>query len=111
MSPRGAGIRRALFLPVAALWPYHLRAMLLARNDWFLNARMVAGLIRFAIILGVLAFSAISSWLIGRKMRREIKQDLGRRATPEDLSDIDTWMEVREAEDQALAEKPPHEKK
>jgi len=63
------------------------------------------------IELIILAFTAITSAVIGYRMRREIKRALGRRATEEDLADLDTWMEVRDVEDNAAAEKPPYEKK
>ena len=43
----------------------------------------------------------------GLRMRREIKKLLGRKATDEDLSDVETWMEVRGAEEKAAAKKPP----
>jgi len=58
-------------------------------------------------MLGFLIFTAITSAIIGYHMRREIKKSLGRKATDEDLSDVETWMEVRDAEEKAAARKPP----
>ena len=58
-------------------------------------------------MLGVLIFTAITSAIIGYRMRREIKKTLGRKATEEDLADVDTWIEVRDAEEKAAAKKPP----
>jgi len=63
--------------------------------------------IQFLAMLGVLIFTAITSAIIGYHMRREIRKSLGRKATDEDLSDVETWMEVRDAEEKAAARKPP----
>ena len=59
-------------------------------------------------MLGLAIFTAITSAIIGYHMRREIKKALGRKATDEDLADIETWMEVRDAEQKSAAKKPPH---
>ena len=59
------------------------------------------------LLLIVLIFTAITSAIMGYHMRREIKKSLGRKATDEDLSDVETWMEVRDAEEKAAARKPP----
>ena len=63
---------------------------------------------QIAAMLGFLIFTAITSAIIGYHMRREIRKSLGRKATDEDLSDVETWMEVRDAEGKAAAKKPPH---
>ena len=50
------------------------------------------------IVVLILIFTSISSWIIGIQMRRKIRRDLGRKATEEDLTSIDTWMKVEEVE-------------
>jgi len=49
-------------------------------------------------LLGVILFTTITSWIIGIRMRRKIKSDLGRKVHDGDLSSIDTWMKVDEIE-------------
>jgi hypothetical protein len=46
----------------------------------------------------VIIVSAISTWIIGLKMRRRIKRDLGRKATETDLTSLDIWMQVDDKE-------------
>lgn len=60
------------------------------------------------IALCVLIFSAVTSFIIGVRMRREIRRTLGRKARSEDLTDLDTWIEVKEAETKAPGKKPPN---
>jgi carbamate kinase len=55
---------------------------------------------RYEVALAVIAVTAISSCVIGFRMRREIKKTLGRKATDTDLTSIATWMEVRQEEDE-----------
>jgi hypothetical protein len=43
-------------------------------------------------------FNSAVGWVTGVKMRRKISADLGRKATDNDLTSLDTWMEVEEAE-------------
>lgn len=43
-------------------------------------------------------YDSAVSWVTGVKMRRKISTDLGRKATDDDLTSLDTWMEVDEAE-------------
>jgi hypothetical protein len=40
------------------------------------------------------------AWIVGIRMRLKIKKDLGRKATDADLTSIDTWIKVDEAEQQ-----------
>ena len=42
----------------------------------------------------------IWAWIAGIQMRLKIEKDLGRKATGTDLTSIDTWMKVDEAEQQ-----------
>ena len=55
------------------------------------------------IIAGV---TSISAWIIGVRMKRKIRKDLGREATDADLSSIETWMQVEEAEQKKESTKP-----
>ncbi|MDR3721331.1 MAG: hypothetical protein P4L00_07000 [Candidatus Acidoferrales bacterium] len=59
-----------------------------------------------AVVFAVLIFTAVTSFIIGVRMRREIKKTLGRKATDEDLADIDTWIEVKEAEEKFGGKNP-----
>lgn len=54
-----------------------------------------------------LAWALASSFVIGIRMRRKIRKDLGRKATALDLADIDTWMKVDEVESEKSAKEPP----
>ena len=40
------------------------------------------------------------AWIAGIQMRLKIRRDLGRKATEADLTSIDTWIKVDEAEQQ-----------
>jgi len=85
----------ALSLPLAAI--------LLRWVPFFGQVRSI----QFLAMLGVLIFTAITSAIIGYHMRREIRKSLGRKATDEDLSDVETWMEVRDAEEKAGGKNTP----
>lgn len=49
----------------------------------------------------VIAATAISSWVIGVRMRHKIKRFLGRKASDADLASIDTWIKVVKEEEKA----------
>jgi hypothetical protein len=51
----------------------------------------------YALVL--LAIAAVSTWIMGIRMRRRIKKDLGRPAKETDLTSIETWMKVDEVEE------------
>lgn len=51
-------------------------------------------------------YVSASAWIIGLRMRRKIRKDLGRKATEADLTSIDTWMEVEQAEERNKENKP-----
>src|SRR5258708_11117949 len=51
----------------------------------------------FFLIISLITI--ISSWIIGTRMRRRIKKDLGRKANEKDLTSIETWMKVDEVEE------------
>jgi membrane associated rhomboid family serine protease len=54
----------------------------------------------------VIIYASVSAWIIGLRMRRKIRKDLGRKATEADLTSIDTWMEVEQAEERNKENKP-----
>lgn len=51
-------------------------------------------------------YVSASAWIIGLRMRRRIRKDLGRKATQADLASIDTWMEVAQAEERNKENQP-----
>ena len=55
--------------------------------------------LKAAAELVVILLTVISSWIVGARMRRRIRKDLGRRAQDSDLSSIETWMKVDAVED------------
>ena len=55
--------------------------------------------IYYMYLFGLALFTMIASWIIGIRMRRRIKRDLGREAKEADLGSIDTWMKVDEVEE------------
>jgi hypothetical protein len=54
----------------------------------------------------VIIYTSVSGWIIGMRMRRKIRKDLGREATDADLTSIDTWMNVEEVEERNQKNKP-----
>ena len=50
--------------------------------------------------------NAVWAWITGIRMRLKIEKDLGRKATDADLSSIDTWMKVEDAESQDKRNRP-----
>ena len=61
---------------------------------------------RLLIALIIAGATAISTWIIGIKMKRRIKKDLGRKATESDLTSIDTWMKVEQEEEKNYRDWP-----
>jgi len=59
---------------------------------------LLAALDRRDVEVLVIFGTSLSAWITGIQMRRKIKKELGRNATDADLSSIDTWMRVEEAE-------------
>ena len=55
--------------------------------------------LKLTVFLIISLITIVSSWIIGIRMRRRIKKDLGRRANERDLASIETWMKVDEIED------------
>jgi hypothetical protein len=62
------------------------------------KVRLYFGALRLIAIAVVVIVSAVSTWIVGVKMRRRIKRDLGRKASDLDLTSLDTWMEVDDEE-------------
>ena len=62
------------------------------------KVRLYLGVLRLIAIALIVIVSAVSTWIVGVKMRRRIRRDLGRKATETDLTSLDTWMEVDEEE-------------
>ena len=62
--------------------------------------------IDLVIALVIAAVTAISTWIIGIRMKRKIRKDLGRKATDADLSSIEAWMKVEEVEEKKERTKP-----
>lgn len=58
-----------------------------------------------AAIAFIISVSA-STWIIGLRMRRKVRRDLGRKATEADLTSIDTWIKVDKAEERNKERKP-----
>jgi hypothetical protein len=50
------------------------------------------------VFLIISLITIVSSWIIGIRMRRRIKKDLGRKANERDLTSVETWMKVDEVE-------------
>lgn len=61
---------------------------------------------RYDLAALLIIYSSVSAWIIGVRMRRKIKRDLGREATDADLTSINTWMKVEEAEERNRKNKP-----
>src|ERR1700722_16277588 len=53
---------------------------------------------QIVLALVLLLVPLLSGWMIAIRMRRQLRRDLGRRATDADLTSIDTWMKVDEVE-------------
>jgi len=50
------------------------------------------------VYVAIAAGAAISAWIVGVRMRRRIHRALGRKATDMELTSINTWFEVEDAE-------------
>ena len=58
------------------------------------------GSIKALVALVVIAVTAITSWILGMRMRRRIKRTLGITPTNEmELTSLKTWMNVEDAEE------------
>lgn len=50
------------------------------------------------VYLAICVATAISTWIIGVRMRRRIRRALGRKASDIELTSINTWFDVEDAE-------------
>lgn len=58
------------------------------------------GSIKALVSLVIIAVTAITSWILGVRMRRRIKRTLGITPTNEmELTSLKTWIDVRDAEE------------
>jgi hypothetical protein len=63
-------------------------------------------LLFYGIVLIILIPSGIAAWITAYRMRRKIKNTLGRKASKGDLTSMSAWMSVDEAEQASGANKP-----
>ncbi len=60
----------------------------------FVRGKAIVGLV-------VVAFTVISAWILGIRMRRRIRRALGINVESEsELTSLNTWMKVEDAEEQ-----------
>jgi len=78
-----------------ALIPQDMMAFPRGNTLWIWNVDPVTDTIMFLVILII----GISSWVVGKRMRRRIKNDLGKTADEGDLTSLETWMKVDEVEE------------
>jgi len=99
---------RALFRGSMAAWCVSILVLIAVSRGviGFQAARLLVKGGVFVWCLGIVLVTAISSAIIGMRMRREIKRDLGRDATDADLTSIETWIEVEDAERSNQLKKP-----
>ncbi len=50
------------------------------------------------IFLSILVVTSVSAWILTFRMRRRVKKALGGNATKANLTSLNTWMAVDEAE-------------
>ena len=89
------GVYVAAILAIFAIWKFHIRLSAVLGLSWWLY------------VPGGFAATVIGSWVIGIRMRRRIREDLGQEPTALDLADIDTWMKVDSVETEKAAKDPP----
>jgi hypothetical protein len=56
------------------------------------------GDIKLAVAVVVIVFTTVSSWVLGVRMRRRARRALGRKISERELTSIQTWMAVEDAE-------------
>jgi hypothetical protein len=57
------------------------------------------------VLVSIIA-GALSTWILGIKMRRKIRRDLGRKATDADLTSLETWMKIEDVKRRNNQNKP-----
>jgi hypothetical protein len=63
-------------------------------------------MIRLILLIGFIAVSAVSSWIVAVRMRRRMQKSLGRKATDRELISLTTWMQVDEKEKREQQSRP-----
>lgn len=58
------------------------------------------------IVVIILVATSVSAWIYAYRMRRKVQGALGRKATNKDLTSLNTWMAVDEAEKLDQERKP-----
>lgn len=58
------------------------------------------------IFLLILVVTSVSAWILNIRMRRRVKKALGGNASKANLTSLNTWMEVDEAEQQSKEKRP-----
>ena len=58
------------------------------------------------IKLTVIAFLAISGWIVAFQMRRRMRRALGRKVTDTELVSLTTWMKVADQEERDQQNRP-----
>ena len=62
---------------------------------WYVRGKAIVSLV-------VIAFTVISSWILGMRMRHRIKRALEIHVENElELTSLDTWMKVEDAEERS----------
>jgi hypothetical protein len=49
---------------------------------------------RNLIFIGIIIFTAISSWIVKIKMKKRMERGLGRKVSDREITSINTWMNV-----------------
>ena len=60
--------------------------------------KIMFNLLRLLIYAVVVAVSAVSEWIGAQRMRLRVRRALGRSVNSSDLTSINTWIAVEEAE-------------
>ena len=70
------------------------------RNDVGFSVMSIIGTIKTVVALVMIAVTAITSWILGLRMRRRIKRTLGVEVRNEmELTSLKTWMNVQNVEE------------
>jgi len=57
------------------------------------------GTIKLALVATVIVFTSVSAWILGIRMRRRIRRVLGQETTDVELTSLNTWINVHDAEE------------
>ena len=56
------------------------------------------GDVKLAVALVIIIFTTVSAWIMGVRMRRRARRALGRNISAGELTSINLWMNVEDAE-------------